>query len=317
MKPVLYTTGTTLSWKSWLAGVRLPFYSVGVTPFLLGAILARFHGYTVELPVLFLAVTAVILIMLSTYLLGEYYDFESDRINKEFNRFSGGSRVFIRGDSPPKALLVISYLAIFLAAVIGLVLNYYYQTGFYTLPLGITGLLLGIFYSSKPLQLAYRGLGEAAIGFCYGWLTINSGYYIISATFHPAATLISLPVGCSIVAVILINEFPDRQADKKAGKKNLVVRIGRSKAAAIYVILTALTLVFLLTNLSLKEISTQSTWFFILPLGVGMVNIIAIIKKRYLDRFHLEKICGTTIIFNLLVSCSYLLSLLVSISKTF
>lgn len=293
-----------------MAAIRPPFYSVGVIPFLLGAILASSHGYNVAVPLLLLSVMAVILIMLSTYLLGEYYDFESDRVNKDFNRFSGGSRVFIHGYSPHKALLTVAYSAAFLAALIGLVLHLYYGTGIFTLPLGITGLILGLFYSSRPLQLAYRGIGEFSVSFCYGWLTVNSGYYIFAGSFHPAATLISLPVGLSIFTVILINEFPDYQADKATGKNNLVVRMGRLKAAYIYLILTGLTMLLLLINLNLDEIYSGNTWFFLLPLALGTINIIAVYKKLYLDKSYLEKICGATIMFNLLVSSSYILSLL-------
>ena len=310
MKPAAHTPRTNIKRKSWLAAIRPPFYSVGIIPFLLGSVLAAAHGYEIETSVLLLALTAVFLIMLSTYLLGEYYDFESDRINKDFNRFSGGSRVFVHEERPYKVILLISYTAAFWAAAIGAVLHFYYQVGIYTLPLGITGLFLGIFYSSKPLQLAYRGIGEIAIGFCYGWLAVNSAYYLVSSTFHPAGTLISLPVGFSIFAVILINEFPDYYADKAAGKNNLVVKLGISKASHIYSVLTIMAMLFLLFNLRLEEIPLYTSWYFLLPLALGLVNLMAVNKKLYRDENFLEKICGATIIFNLLLSSSYILSLL-------
>ena len=85
-----------------------------------------------------------------------------------------------------------------------------------------------------------RGVGEIFIGFCYGWLPVASAYYIQTATIAPIIHWMWLPIGLSIFNVILLNEFPDYEADKAAGKKNLLYRIGKQKGMFVYVIFNLL-----------------------------------------------------------------------------
>jgi 1,4-dihydroxy-2-naphthoate octaprenyltransferase len=44
---------------------------------------------------------------------------------------------------------------------------------------------------------------------------------------------VSLPLGLLITAFLLVNEFPDHRADLAAGKRNLVVRLGRRRASLL------------------------------------------------------------------------------------
>jgi 1,4-dihydroxy-2-naphthoate octaprenyltransferase len=43
--------------------------------------------------------------------------------------------------------------------------------------------------------------------------------------------LVSIPLGILIAAFLWINEFPDFEADRKAQKRNLIVRLGRHRAS--------------------------------------------------------------------------------------
>ena len=44
------------------------------------------------------------------------------------------------------------------------------------------------------------------------------------------AAVASLPLSFLIVAILVVNEFPDFESDSLSGKRNLVVRLGRRKA---------------------------------------------------------------------------------------
>lgn len=94
--------------------------------------------------------------------------------------------------------------------------------------LAIAGFLTGAFYTSPPFKWAYRGLGEILISLTYGPLITFGSCYVQLPNAPLGPTLLSsLISGLLITAVIWINEFPDYYADRKAGKRNLVVRIGR------------------------------------------------------------------------------------------
>jgi len=62
--------------------------------------------------------------------------------------------------------------------VIGLILQFYYKTGPWTIPLGVIGMITGFFYSTPPPRWVKRGIGELLIGFCYGWLPVAAAFYL-------------------------------------------------------------------------------------------------------------------------------------------
>jgi 1,4-dihydroxy-2-naphthoate octaprenyltransferase len=98
---------------------------------------------------------------------------------------------------------------------------------------GIAGLVLGWSYHGPPLRLAYRGLGELDVLVCYGPLVSLATYVIQTGTFSWDVVWLSLPLGVFTAAFLLANEFPDYLADQGAGKRNLVVRLGRRAASRL------------------------------------------------------------------------------------
>lgn len=291
---------------AWLALSRLPFHTVGVLPFLLGIVIAWDSGYPISWAVLAFSLLAVILIMLVTYYTGEYYDYETDSLNREFNKFSGGTRTLQAGSVPRHYPLIAAYICLALAIIIGLILQFYYKTGVYTIPLGVFGLLCGFFYTGKPFQWSYRGIGEVLIGLCYGWLTINTAYYLQSGHFNLVTTLISIPIGISIFLVILINEFPDYISDGISKKRTLVVRFGRESMASLYSWLLVASCVAIVSG---YLYNIPRTVIFLSPLVLALVvwNILAIRKKGYEDKKVLEGLCARTILLNLLITGIYIL----------
>ncbi|HUU64677.1 MAG TPA: prenyltransferase [Dehalococcoidales bacterium] len=230
--------GQTLSTKrfllSWLTLFRLGATARGVLPFLLGAVIAWSQGNPINLAVLVLSSIAVIFVMLMTFLINEYNDYEADVMNKEFHRLSGGSRVLPMGLIPRQQSLIAAYVCLSLAVIIGLWLYFYYQTGPFTIPLGTVAIFIGYFYTARPFRWSYCGLGEIAIWFSCGWLATFTGYYLQTGHFDMVTTLAALPGATSVFLLILINEIPDINSDRKAGKRNLAVRLGREKAGILY-----------------------------------------------------------------------------------
>jgi 1,4-dihydroxy-2-naphthoate octaprenyltransferase len=243
---------------------------------------------------------AVILIMWMTYYLGEWNDLEGDRLNQGFNRFSGGSRVLVKGVLPVWVSLFLGYGCLAGATLIGFYIYLQYQTDPRTLLLGGIGIFSGFFYSNKPFRWSYRGVGEIVIGFCYGWLPIATGFFLFTGFFSQQVILLSIPVGLSIFNVILINEFPDEEADRAIGKRNLVIRFGREKMGDLYLGLS------ILTGLSFVKVilifGQTPFWLLILsgiPLLLILWNLIQIWRGSYRDAKKLELICRNTIFVNL------------------
>ena len=105
--------------------------------------------------------------------------------------------------------------------------------------IGITGVVCAYLYHAPPLKLCYRGLGELAVAVCYGPL-IAAGTFLVQRGHVTAdVLLVSIPLGLLIGAFLWINEFPDYAADKAAGKRTLVVRLGRPQASRAFALVVA------------------------------------------------------------------------------
>jgi len=275
---------------AWWRLSRIPFLSVGILPLILGFVLAWRWGYKGPAGLYLLASAAVILIMWMAYYLGERNDLEGDRLNQGFNRFSGGSRVLVKGIFPVWVPLALGYACLVAAILTGVYVYVQYKTGPWTLLLGGIGIFFGFFYSEKPFQWSYRGIGEILIGFCYGWLPIATGFYLSTGFFSNQIFLLSIPVGLSIFNVILINEFPDEEADRAIGKRNLVVRFGKERIGDLYIGLSILVGMFFIKVLMV--FGRTPPWIFVIQIWGG----------DYRDGKRLELLCRNTLFINLSIT---------------
>jgi len=287
----------------WWRLSRIPFLSVGILPLILGFVLAWRWGYQGPLGLYLLSFIAVLFIIWMTYYLGEWNDLEGDRLNQNFNAFSGGSRVLVKGLLPPKVALYLGYVCLMGGMSMGLWLYVRYQTGPWTLLLGGIGVFSGFFYSGRPIRWAYRGLGEILIGFCYSWLPIATGFYLFSGFFNQEIFFLSIPVGLSIFNVILINEFPDEEADRKIGKKNLVVRFGKERMAELYLGISILVGFSFLKVILL--FGRTPIWFLLLsifPLLGLLWSSLEVWRGGYQEPHRLKSLCRNTLLVNLSIT---------------
>lgn len=221
---------------------------------LLGACAAAREG-TLAWGWLALTVAGIFAIEVAKNASGEIFDFDSGTdlavAPEDRSPFSGGKRVLVdrlltRGET--KAIGAIGYG---LGSACGLAIVLLREPR--VLWLGLVGIALAFFYHAPPLKLSYRGLGELAVGICYGPL-ICGGTYLVQRGELPLRILwLAAPLGLLIASFLWINEFPDFDADRAHGKRTLVVRLGRDRAAWVFVALLAAAFLLLvaapLTNL--------------------------------------------------------------------
>jgi 1,4-dihydroxy-2-naphthoate octaprenyltransferase len=277
----------------------------------LGALLASRLRGIFNWAVFGIGLLGAILVQLIAHYSGEIYDLPEDRLSVtlEKNAFTGGSQVLVAnlvGLSKVKNLI---RAVLFLALIIGLFLEFYFKTGKWTLGLGASGVICAYFYSKPPWRWVSRGFGEVLIAFTFGWLAVNTGFYLQAARFDILATLISLPVACSVVNIILINEYPDYPADKQVFKQNLLVRIGKDKGAVLYAWLVAAGAgTFFLACAKGLPLKAAVFYFPVLIIAVSLAY--QMFKGGYQDRQKLKKLCALTILVNLGISLSCILGLL-------
>jgi 1,4-dihydroxy-2-naphthoate octaprenyltransferase len=297
------------TFRAWLALSRPPFHTVGVLPFVLGAVLAWHDTGVFRWAVFAWGTLGVVLVMLSTSFAGEYWDQAEDSIGSSLtpSRFAGGSRVVQGGLLPRRAPSWASVVCLLLALVVALILQFAYHTGPWTLPFCALGLLGGFFYSTPPIRWVTTGVGELWIAFCYGWLPIAVGYYLQAGDIAPLVNWLAIPVGLTILNVILLNEYPDFRADSQAGKTNLVVRLGRHKASLLYTMISAASWLAMFISVR-RGVPVRSLCFYVPVLFIAVILVVLVLRGRWQDRQTLEKLCGANILVNLGTTAAYILA---------
>lgn len=205
---------------------------------------------------------------------GDIYDYQTDMAVAKEDRtdFSGGKRVLVDGLLNVRQTWTIALVFYILGIACGAIIVFYREPQ--AIWLGLIGLVLAWLYNGPPGRLAYRGLGELDVAICYGPLICLSTYLIQLGELNSKVLLISLPLGILISAFLWVNEFPDHQADVKANKRNMIVRLGRYRASRILPLLQ-LSAFLVLAVLPLLGLPF-SVWFggfAIIPSALAAVNV--------------------------------------------
>jgi 1,4-dihydroxy-2-naphthoate octaprenyltransferase len=201
---------------------------------------------------------------------GEVYDFDSGTdlavVPEDRSPFSGGKRVLVEGLLTRAQTIEVAAAAYAAAAAAGLWIAAAREPR--VLWLGLVGAALAFFYHAPPLRLSYRGGGELAVAIAYGPL-IAEGTYLVQRGRASAPLLwLSAALGFLIAAFLWVNEFPDCAADEASGKRTLVVRLGRRRAARAYGALVAVPYL-LLVGVPLMGLP-RTVWLGFLGLPFGL-----------------------------------------------
>lgn len=310
MESTMERTSFTGTVKAWVTLSRPPFHTVGVFPFFLGTLLAWRFDNVFNLPLFLLGTLAVILIMLATYYGGEYSDVMEDKLSASMDRnaFSGGTQVIIKNLLPRHHAHIASYVALGLTVITGLIIQFKYDTGPLTIPLGVIGILSGFFYSMMPIRWVTRGVGEILIGFCYGWLPVAVAYYLQTGRIHSVINFMSIPIACTVFNIILINEFPDHRADVIARKSNLVVRFGKEKSAVLYILMHLIGIAGYVVSVT-QGLPMSALVCYAPVAAVCLWLCFMMGAKKYTNKKLLETMCALTIVTNLGSALAYILAL--------
>lgn len=217
---------------------------------------------------------------------GEIFDFDSGAdpgvAPEDLTPFSGGKRVLVDGLLSRGQTAGIAGVSYLLGIATGLIIVFYREP--LVLWLGMIGVGAAYFYNGFPLKLAYRGLGELTVAFCYGPLICCGTYLVQQGTVTLQVLALSWPLGLLIAAFLWINEFPDVHADRKANKRNWVVRLGPRKASRVFSIILV-TAGITLAELPLIGIP-KSIWL----AGIAIPPAILAARRLWADYDHAQRL---------------------------
>ena len=216
----------------------------------------------------------------------------------------------LRGLLSHRAPLIASLVCVVLALGVATGLQFAGDTGPWTIPFCLLGLLGGFFYSTRPVRWVSLGVGELWIAFCYGWLPVAVGDYLQEGSVAPRVHWMAVPIGLTITNVIVLNEFPDYAADLAAGKGNLVARLGRERAAVLYGLLSAGSWIGMFLSL-LAGTPLLTLWFYLPILALSLTVAVLVLRGRWREPSTLERLCAANLVVNLGTTAAYILGLVV------
>jgi 1,4-dihydroxy-2-naphthoate octaprenyltransferase len=229
------------TFKRLLLATRPAFFPASVAPVIVGSA----WGYAVvgkfDWLLFVLALVATLLVHLASNVLNDVGDDLNGADNGNDERifpYTGGSRFIQNGIMTSRQMTQWGIALLAAAAILGLVLVA--LRGWAVMFFGIVGIALGLLYSLPRVQLSAHGIGEAAIAVAFGLLPVTGAAWLQSDRLDWQSILISIPVSLWVAAILLINEVPDRNADGRAGKRTLVVRLGIDRTRTLYLSLHVL-----------------------------------------------------------------------------
>lgn len=217
---------------AWLKAIRLQFYPMTLLAYTVGALAASQGGFNLTFAVGFLC---LFFIEMATVFTNDYFDYPSDRENKYYNPFTGGSRVLIDENLSFKELrqgIAAAILGVFITTALLLFISPASGTVILSLVAILCFFALG--YTIPPVKFSYRGLGELDVALTHSAGALLTGYVLQGGFWANALPwLISIPLFLSVLPAIILAGIPDLEADRSAGKRTLAVRLGRRSAAAL------------------------------------------------------------------------------------
>ncbi len=221
--------------RAWFTALRAHFLTATVAPVLVGTAAAWFAAGSFSWLPFLLALLGCVLIHLGANMSNDYFDYrsETDALNQSGSAYSGGSRVIQDGLLPARQILAAAVSCLVVGSLIGLWLVVT-QRNLPLLAIGVLGVFCAYFYTGAPLRLGYRGLAEVLNGLSFGPLVAMGAFAVQAPLWSTTAFIASVPPGILLAALLLINEFPDHDADKAVGKRTLVVILGKPRALVAF-----------------------------------------------------------------------------------
>ena len=222
--------------KFWIKNARDIALPQSILPALLAVSMAAVHPDFSWWPAL-VALFGVVCAHLGFNLADDYFDYRHNDVEARKKVTAEGFRTHMEkchyiesGEATPKELLMAICAFLAVAGVAGGVVWWF--RGWPVAVLTLAGLLLGISYSGKPLELGYHGLGELVIGVMFGPLLMIGMQFAACGVFDDKIVWVSAAVGLLVTNIVYSHAVLDLKADAQAGKMTFA-RLLRTRGAML------------------------------------------------------------------------------------
>jgi 1,4-dihydroxy-2-naphthoate polyprenyltransferase len=222
------------SLRAWWLAIRPTTLAAGAAPVLVGLALAARDGH-LRLDLALATLLGALLIQIGTNLANDADDFAR---GADTAQRRGPVRVTQAGLLTASDVRRAAFATFGLAALDGLYLIS--CAGWPIAALGTASIAAGLAYTGGPWPLGYHGLGDVFVFLFFGVAAVVGTYYVQTGACSAASLAASVPLGALASAILVANNVRDRDGDRAAGKRTLVVRLGETAGRRQYAALLAL-----------------------------------------------------------------------------
>lgn len=271
--------------------VRLPFLVLSPVCVSLGASVVVLSGNNINASLLVLCFVWALSAHISVNAFNEYSDFKSGLdLHTHFTPFSGGSKTLPNNPQKTEVGLIIGMVALLLTFLIGI--YFVYSKGMGLLPICILGLTIIITYTDFITKSPFLCLIAPGTGL--GLLLVMGTFYVLTGHYSWVAFIASLIPFFLVNDLLLLNQFPDVEADKKAGRKHLLIIKGKEFGAKIYCLFLICPFAVIIISYLLKIFPSKS-FLGLIPLVLVIPAMTGVVKYRH-NTPHLVPYMGINVI---------------------
>lgn len=255
--------------KVLLGVARLNFLTLTVACIVLAASVSWYSHHVFSGSLFSLVLLMALAAHISVNAFNEYFDFKSglDFLTDK-TPFSGGSGSLISQPAAAPAALVLASSSLLVVIAGGLYLTA--QLGWQLLLIGIPGVALIYAYTQYINRSPLLCLLAPGIGFGF-FMTLGASW-VFSGALSIGALLTAAIVSCLVSNLLLLNQFPDVDADRQVGRRHYPIVLGRARSAVIFALLLLLSYLLLLGGVASRLLPLHSLLALLsLPLAFKLV----------------------------------------------
>lgn len=284
------------SWKNLLGPMRVPFLLLTPACVLLGVGTAYWQtGHLAAWWHIGLVLVAALAAHISVNALNEYVDFKTGLdLRTQRTPFSGGSGTLPQQPTLAPAALWIGLISLLVLSLIGA--YFVALRGWILAMIGLLGILVIVAYTPLITRLPVLCLIAPGLGF--GPLMVIGTHLALGGELSATVVVASLVPFFLVNNLLLLNQFPDVEADRSVGRHHYPILLGRQRSAYIYALFLGLAYLSVVVGV-VRDVLPATSLLGLLA-AILLPRVIRGVLRHADDLPHLMPYLGLNVILNLI-----------------
>ncbi len=268
--------------KAWVLAARPKTLTGAAVPVMIALALAYADGGSEGFRILpaCLCMLFAFVMQIDANLINDYFDFKKGTDDEQR---LGPKRACAQGWVTLSAMRRAILLTTATACLLGLPLIGY--GGWEMVAIGVLCVVFCFLYTT---HLSYLGLGDVLVLVFFGLVPVCATYYIQTGHVSTECVVSSVACGLVIDTLLIVNNYRDRDNDRRTGKTTLVVRIGAKRTEQLYWALGAAACL-----LGAVYVVSGKYMAFVLPVGYLALHTVTWRRMKTINRgFQLNQVLG-------------------------